>query len=249
MFRVAVNLGIILTVTAGAVQAAEIEFRTTQCRLYDSRNVGTGAKITTATIETRGDAGSGQGGESGCGAPPTASGVVVNLVSFEAVSAGHGRLWAFGETEPLAVSINVATTVAENTGLLVLVGDDGKLSWHSVFTGHLVIELSGWIDGAGESRERSSPSNVIGPRHRRFLTFQNVPFAPGVVDAGDRFVVSSSGTVGAFVGHENEWVYWDGSGWIFEEPQDGDLGFEASSGDYWRYRALDTPEWSRLTLD
>lgn len=235
----------LLAAVAGAAGATDLQLRTTPCRLYDSRNIGVGSKITNATILAWGNAGSAQGGEASCGAPETAEAVVVNVISFEATTPGHGRLWPYQATEPLASSINVTAALAENTGLMVNLGTDGKLSWNAVYSGHLVIDLAGWLDsdGAGVGRD-----DFDAPRHRRVLTIVNAPFAPGAVVPGDRFLVAASGTVGAFAGHENEWVYWTGSAWVFEEPGDGDLAFDASTGLYYRYRALGSAGWAQLAL-
>lgn len=128
-------------------QAEDVVLRNTPCRLYDSRNVGgagLGAKITTATVLTKNAPGGSQGGESGCGVPDDASAVVVNIVAFDPNGSGYGRLWAYGATEPLSTSINSTGAMSENTGLLVHLGTDGKMSFHSSYTGHLIVDLVGY---------------------------------------------------------------------------------------------------------
>lgn len=243
-----VSACLVLAATTG--QAAQIEMTNSPCRLFDSRNIGAGNKITSAAtvnIATREAAGDGQGGEIGCGAPSTAAGVIVNIVLLLPESGGWARLYPAGGAEPLSTTINASANIANETnGAMILVGDDGEVTLHtSISAAHFVIDLIGWIDGSGESREHTNPSHTVGPRFRRILTFTNAPF--GGVSPGDRFLVSESGTVGPLVGHENEWMYYDGSGWVFEAPVDGDLAYESATGKYFGYRAnLDT--WNEIAL-
>lgn len=228
--------------------AADTEYRITACRLFDSRNIGSGSKITSSSsinIATREDAGSSQGGETGCGAPSTAGVVKLNIVLLLPESSGWARLYPAGETEPLSTTINASSGVTNETnGADIPVGDDGEITLNSsVSAAHYIIDLVGWHDAAGESREHSNPPYMIGPRHRRFLTFSSAPFAG--LSPGDRLIVSMSGTVGPFVDHEGEWVYWDGSSWVFETPVDGDLAYESATGKYWKYRAS-LATWSEV---
>lgn len=228
--------------------AAQIELRASPCRLYDSRGIGAGNKLTSSAnedITTRGAAGNSQGGETGCGAPPTAMAVVVNIVLLSPESTGWARFFPQGGTEPLATTVNASASVAnEANSAILLVGDNGEITLHmSITASHVIIDLVGWVDGSGESREHTNPSYVVGPRFRRFLTTTNAPI--GGLSPGDRFLVAASGTVGPLVGHENEWMYWDGSTWVFEKPLDGDLAYESATGKYFGYRAsFDT--WNEL---
>lgn len=255
-----VNCGILLTVLAGAAQAAEIEIRNTACRLYDSRHVGgynTGSAVSSATIDAQavsldtvafsqgGISYNAQGGQAGCRARSGDNAVTLSVLIWSPSASGWGRFWPFGESEPLSTNINSSGGTNENSGVPVTLGEDGRISYHASFTSHLIVELMGSKDGSGFSRESADPPQVTGPRHRRFLTFANAPFLGSGV--GDRLIVSASGTVGAFAGHENEWAVWNGDGWEFETPVDGDLAYDASTGNYWRYRGS-TAAWGQLAL-
>lgn len=141
-------LGVCLFSAKDAV-AAEIALRETACRLYDSRNIGglgLGSKISTATIETMGDAGGSQGGEIGCGVPSTATGVILNLTVYQPTSSGYARLWPYGATEPLPPSITFASGQQdEASGLMVSLGTAGKLSANLPFgASHFIVDLAGW---------------------------------------------------------------------------------------------------------
>lgn len=135
----------ISTVTA---YGADTVLRTTPCRLFDSRNIGTGDKIISATIETLSDAGTAQGGESNCDVPSTAVGVVLNLTAFQPNSGGWARLWATGEPEPLSTSINAFSGAGnEATGLIVATGTGGEISLTSSIAGsHYIIDLAGYLE-------------------------------------------------------------------------------------------------------
>lgn len=236
---------LLMLLVGGAAEAQNIEMRPTPCRLFDSRNIGgagLGPKVDEATILTRGDAGSAQGGESDCGVPATASGAVLNLVVFQPESTGWARLWGYGRPEPLSTSINGSMGASSSTGLTVKLGDDGKLSLSaSITAAHYIVDLAGYIDGGGGLGAEA-------PRVRRFLSIANAPFAPSAVTAGDRFVVAPTNTVGVFVGHEDEWVVWDGSDWVFEAARDGDLGYTSAEGVYYRYKGSGTPEWRAMSM-
>lgn len=156
-----VGLGIACIIAASPALASEVVLRETACRLFDSRNIGgagLGPKISTATLETRGDAGSTQGGQSDCGVPDTATGVVVNIVAFDPLAPGWGRLWPYGASEPLSTNINSTGALNESTGILATLGTDGKLSWHSSFTGHLVVDLAGWTCAGGDAACQTIPA-------------------------------------------------------------------------------------------
>lgn len=228
------------------LSAADIELRQTPCRLYDSRIAGTGSKINSTTIETfKGRVSTAsQGAESGCGIKETSIGAVVNLIVFQPESGGWARVWAKDKTEPLSTSINSSPGILnESTGLMTMIGTNGQLSLNSSITlAHYIVDLTGEIDGAGESLERGNPSHTTGPRLRRVLTFINAPFA---ALPGDRAIVSPTGAVGPFVGHENEFVYWDGASWIFEVPVYGDIAYESSTDKYWKYNAV-LASWSEI---
>lgn len=238
--------------SVNVVCAADLVLRDTPCRLYDSRNIGgtgLGSKVDSATIETWGDVGVAQGGESGCGVKYGTAGIVVNLTVYQPNSAGYARIWRFGSTEPLPASISFASgQTDESTGILVGVGiQDGKLSLNSPFSAaHFIIDLAGSIDGGGGGSE-----GFPDPEQVRVLSFINAPIAGA--QPGDRLVVSSP-TANPFIGHSNEYAVWKGipscspssaTCWDFYVPGDGDIAYEASTRKYWKYSAF-VPGWTEI---
>lgn len=116
------------------------------------------------------------------------------------------------------------------------------LEYDTVEARGLPIAIEGYC-GPGEVAAYPIPEL----RQRRFLTFANAPFAPGAVTAGDTFIVING--IGAFAGHDREWVTWDGAQWIFDLPREGDLGMNASDGKYYRYRSTGVTEWRALAME
>lgn len=225
---------------------AGITLRALPCRLLDTRHIGgqnLGEKIDSIRFLTWNNPGSSQGGESGCGVPAGTAGILINLTVYQPTGAGYVRLYPHGFDAPLSSSSTFASgQLDESSGVIVRTGEDGKIELSSpLATAHFIIDLVGYMDGGGGGNE-----GFGAPRLVRFLSFSNAPYAPGAVNAGDRLVIAPSGTVGAFVGHENEYVHWNGAAWVFQEPSDGDLAYEAATGTYWRYQALGTANWEAL---
>lgn len=248
VFGMAVSIFFICAAFAAVpVDAAGLVLRDTPCRLFDSRNIGTGSKITSATIETWGSPGTSQGGEAGCGVPYGSSGVLLNLTVFDPNSAGFVRLWRFGSTQPLSTALSFSSgQLDECAGLTVGVGiQNGKMSLNSPFLGaHFILDLAGWIDGGGGGSE-----GLPAPRHLRFLSTTNAPVTG--LSGGDRLLVLNP-TANPFIGHDNEFATWKGipscdpttaACWSFEMPSDGDFAYEASTALYWRFRLLSFESW------
>lgn len=108
----------------------------------------------------------------------------------------------------------------------------------------LPLAIQGYC-GPGEPDEEAIgiyPFRAL--RYRYFDTFANAPFAPGALTPGNTFIIS--GGVGAFEGHDDEWVIWTGAAWSFDPPRDGDLAYDASTGNVWRYRALGAAGWALI---
>lgn len=152
---------VLVFMVPACVQAGEITLRTTPCRLYDSRYIGSagsGSAITTATIDATATGldsvtqtvgaitYNAQGGQSGCKVPATATGVALNVVLYSPSGAGWGRVWAKDSTEPWSTSINSSGALNESTMLMATLGTDGKLSFHSSYSGQLIIDLAGWVE-------------------------------------------------------------------------------------------------------
>lgn len=245
----------------GAAEAGEVVLRDTPCRLFDSRNIGgtgLGPKISSGTIETWNNAGSAQGGESGCGIPAGSTGAIINLIAFAPESSGWARLWAYGLTEPLSTSINVTSgQLNEASGLTVHVGTGGKISLNaSIGASHYIVDLAGHIDGSGGAHPFGV--ELKAPLLRRVLSMVNAPV--GGLAAGDRLLVIDA-TANPFIGHDNEYATWRGLGscdpstagcWLFEEPNDGDLAYVASngtSGALWAYQAIGSATWKELAFE
>lgn len=240
-----------LMVGVGPVIGADVRLRETPCRLFDSRHIGgigIGPMITAATVETWGTPGASQGGESGCGVPYGAAGVIVNLTVYQPNGAGWVRLWRFGSAEPLSTALSFASgQTDECTGMMVGVGiSNGRMSLSSPWGGaHFIVDLAGWVDGGGGGGE-----GLPSPRHLRVLSMTNAPVAG--MAPGDRLIVLNP-TAYPFIGHDNDYAIWKGipacdpstaACWSFEPAHDGDLAFVAApSAQYWRFREPGSESW------
>lgn len=215
------------------------------CRVLDTRLAGGGGFIfpwTSRYLNVRGTPGGSQGGAVDCGIPESASGVIVSVGVIDPTAAGWATLYTYGEITPY-----VTTVTTSGSGGLVTVSTtvwlppemrawDLSLSLYAMGS-HVVIDLVGYLTN-------DYPFTVT--RHRLFHTFANAPFSPGGLTPGDTFIIQNG--VGVFAGHDNEWVAWNGENWHFDLPQDGDLGYQASNGVYYRYRAQGVEEWRALLL-
>jgi hypothetical protein len=73
------------------------------------------------------------------------------------------------------------------------------------------------------------------------LSFSTAP--PGSPVAGMRYVVSASGTAGAFVGHENDVAEYNGTAWVFQPPNEG---FTLRDEDRDEFYTFDGATWGRF---
>lgn len=237
-------VAVLLAQTVPAARATDLEMLGQPCRIADTRVTSTPvAANSSSSFSFDYAASAGQGGTSGCGIPTTAKTAKL-IIHSTPTTASSGYIKVYDGT--ISGAQVFASLVLDSAGQYRTIQLDvptGGLSFavYSNVQSHVVVDVIGWADGGGSAADDA-------PRLRRFLTTANAPFSPGAVSPGDRFLVASSGTVGTFVGHEGEWVYWDGSGWVFEVPRDGDLGFEAATGNYYRYRALGVAGWKQVEL-
>lgn len=161
--KVALTLAIFgCLVFSVSVEADEIYMLTNPCRLMDTRNIGgmgVGGKLTFSSfpwvivevasvaddIENPGL--NVQGGESACEIPETATGIVGQLSVLAPESGGHARLWPYGETEPLATSVNAFNGQPETTGIVLRLGVAGQLYMSSsISAAHYVLDVTGYLE-------------------------------------------------------------------------------------------------------
>jgi len=149
-YRVFVFVLLAVLLGAGAATAGEVRLLDSPCRLLDTRNTSI-PSATGYSIKARGNPGPGglQGGQSGCGAPIYAEGLVVNVIAISPGGTGHAKLWADGEPEPFPSILNYSTGETTNDGLTVhlspYLGQTYDLTWKSSAASSVVIDLVGWI--------------------------------------------------------------------------------------------------------
>lgn len=244
-------VGLLLVALPG--YAGELTIRpNSSCRLYDSRVIHGGPKLSSATVATWGAPGPLQGGQSGCGIPATAVAAVVNLTIYLPDSAGFSRLWAAGTQEPLStvvayadeqlIIVNSVHTDLNLNGEFAIQNRDNT---GAAVLAHMIVDLVGWVDGPGNG---VGYGGTEAPNYFRVLTVQNAPFAPGATAKGNRHIVDPNGATGVYAGHEGEITYWDGANWVFEKPVDGDLAYISATGRIWRY-GVSLGGWAQLAED
>lgn len=106
---------------------------------------------------------------------------------------------------------------------------------------------------ASQSCLTSVVAKPSGPTQKYVLTFSHAPIAGMAVC--DRLIVSS-GAMGPFSGHEDEYAYYVGgdpsllSSWAFADPFDGDLAYVvAPDAKYYRFRNTGVVEWTALAFE
>lgn len=92
----------------------------------------------------------------------------------------------------------------------------------------------------------NSINNAVTGISWREPVLDQVGTEPGSPSAGDRYLVSASGTSGDFVGHEDELAEWDGSAWNFTAPGQNMAVF-IGNGDYAVTYDSDTSAWIQFT--
>ncbi len=232
----AITLAGLFIILATAARADNI-FYVNQCRVLDTRNLGGPLAAGIGySFAVRGQVGQIQGGTANCGIPEEASGVMIVLTSTGASGAGHLEVYP-AQNPPSSPTARLSYSAGLNIADEVLVrlqsfnaNQNDVAVKPAVSATHLVADVVAYT--------------VASPRQRPFLTFADAPFAPGAVSPGDTFIVRNG--IGAFAGHDNQWVAWTGSGWIFYTPFDGDLAYEVATGTYYRYRATAIPGWAGI---
>lgn len=224
--------------SATSVGADDI-FYIEQCRVLDTRNIGAGNRLTNGvgySFKVRGAVGGTQGGTAGCGIPESASGVMIVLTSVAATGAGYLEAYP-AQNPPATVTsrLNYQAGLPIADEILIHMesfnpSDDDVGVIPQVSSTHLVGDIVAYTQKS--------------MRVRMFLTWANAPFAPGAISTGDTFLIFNG--IGAFAGHDDEYAIWDGTNYFFEAPQEGDLAYEASSGNYYRWRARGAAGWSQL---
>jgi hypothetical protein len=147
--------GVCLVLAAGLMlvdraEAGEVRLLDSPCRLLDTRSTAV-PSATGYSIKARGNPGPGatQGGQTGCGVPTYADGLILNLIVVSPSAAGHGKLWADGDPEPVPSSINFSTGETTNDGLTVRMREwDGStydLTWKGSTSASVVIDVVGFI--------------------------------------------------------------------------------------------------------
>lgn len=310
------------------------------CRVLDTRNttVGIVAAGTRLDFGVRGTPGLAQGGQTGCGVPARATGVLLNVVAISPSATGHVLLWPYGTTQPITSALNVTAAATANDGLFgllapstyppttpdlslkgsgfaayyvvdlmgyiepsvstlrgqaigVAVGDilvirtkngaDIKVyapsdtifrnSWNQSVPGLVMqcVHINGfWVDiptlggsgffeavalpmaqegycGPDEDEDFAGIFPFKSPRVRLVAGYANAPYAPNALEPGDAFIIANG--IGAFAGHDNDFVIWNGADYYFDEARNGDLAFFNADGKYYRYYAV-IPEWRALAL-
>jgi hypothetical protein len=136
-------------------------FRPATARLYDSRLVGTGAKVgANATVEVA------VGGTNGLPLRGF-TGAALNVAAAAATATGSLRVWPTGDPEPTTVAVTHYSTVsfARSDGVMVRPGRDGKVTIRNVASSpvHVVVDLQGWFAPATAPLpvEQFSRSSII----------------------------------------------------------------------------------------
>lgn len=245
------------------------------CRFLDTRtSLGPLAGGTAMDVYIRGSALDASDGaqRTDCGVPPWAESVMVNIQSLNPTSVGHLKINGTGRVAGVMGTYSRTNyRPLENDANEILVslcneflypagpspcGDPGpKFLDFQILNGgpagsslHIAAEVVAYYQRADQGACSTIEDNAVIGRYYTVHTFSNAPFAPGGAPIG-RLIVTSTGTVGVFVGHEDELTWFDGEEWVFEEPKNGDLAYISATGDLWRYRALGAAGWARVVLD
>jgi len=91
--------------------------------------------------------------------------VVVNVTAVSAGAAGHLTVWPCGSARPLASNVNYLSGQVVANGVVAPVGADGSICLHSSAPAHVVVDLLGWFDPAGNGQ----PAAFVGAIPKRYV--------------------------------------------------------------------------------
>jgi uncharacterized membrane protein len=109
----------------------------------------------------------------GAGAPSGATGVVLNVTAVNATREGFVTVYPCGSTRPWASSLNVIPGRAIANSVTARIDNTGEVCVYSLHPSHIVVDVTGWFNGAGTRdgsatgfQPRSEPHRLIDTRER-----------------------------------------------------------------------------------
>ncbi len=123
----------------GAAPNGQRFYPVTPCRAADTREAAAGPMLTPGTSRSFSFAGS------PCSLPSTASAYSLNATVVPQPSLGYLTLWPFGQSQPLASTLNAADGAIAANAAIVRAGTGGLVSAYASEASHLILDVNGYF--------------------------------------------------------------------------------------------------------
>lgn len=191
---------------AASTKADELHLMT-QCRILDTREIGTGSKPATGTnygFDVRGDVAEDQGGTAGCSVPDDATGVMLNITVTGGLGAGYVEAFPYdNRPSPPTSRLNYAASQTIANEVLVPLApeeEDFDIALRpEVAQVHLIADLVGYTlaPAASSFSAQGVVVSVLGdgntPYQSAFVTLRTNASASSCSNADDCVQVECQG--------------------------------------------------------